>query len=371
MIEGESGILAKSPQDFYPEYYPSRRMMVYPNGVEAHVYYAEEPKGIRGPNHGFAWCDEPASWQDAHLGTAEDTAWSNLMFTMRKGGPRAVITGTPKPVKLIRQIMKMRGVVTTRGSTFDNAGNLAKAFFDHVIEQYSGTRLGRQEIYGEVLDDNPASLWKREMIHSKRINPKDFDWETLDRIVIAIDPQASGVIEDEIEGTETEAKAGAETGIIVVGKKKDRYFVIDDASLKSSPEGWARKAFEKFVEYRADALIAERNNGGAMVEATLKAADEGNEVLNNSIQTVWASRNKQTRAEPVATLYERGKVHHVGHYLELEDQMCEWDPTNKDSPDRMDALVWGITALMEGDQELRQGNPEEYDKFFRKSSRYN
>lgn len=364
MVEGESGILAQSQPDFMPEYFPSKRMLRYPNGVEAHIYYAEEPKGVRGPNHFFAWCDEPASWQDAYLGIAEDTTWSNLMFTMRKGDPHVVVSGTPKPVKLIRQMMKLRGTITTRGSTFDNAGNLAKTFFDIVIEKYDGTRLGQQEIYGEILDDNPAALWKRETIEAKRMKPQDFDFEGMDKIVVAVDPQAAGVIEDAISETTVEAKSGAETGIIICGKKKDRYFIIDDKSVKGQPGVWAKAVTDAFKQYLGDAIVAEKNNGGEMVRAVITASDEGNDVIAMSVELVWASKNKTTRAEPVATLYERGKVHHVGNFLELEDQMCEWDPTNKDSPDRMDAMVWGITYLMEDDQTLREGSKEDHDDFF-------
>lgn len=368
MIEGESGILGQAKNDFMPIYYPSKRVLEYPNGVTAHIYYAEEPKGIRGPNHGFAWCDEPASWQDAHLGISEDTAWSNLMFTMRKGEPKVVITGTPKPVKLIRQLMKLKNTVVTRGSTYDNVDNLAKSFFQNVIESYEGTRLGKQEISGEILDDNPSALWSRNVIHEHRVNPHDFDFDDLERIVVAIDPQAAGITEDEVAGVEdSTAKTGAETGIIVAGKRGTDYYVLEDASTKGQPEHWASQAIRTAIRWRAERIVAERNNGGEMVLAVLRAADECDDQISDSLDTVWASRGKYTRAEPISLLYERGRVHHVGVFVTLEDQMCYWDPSIKVSPDRLDSLVWALTYLSEGDRQMAVGTEDQYNEFFSRS----
>jgi phage terminase large subunit-like protein len=215
--------------------------------------------------------------------------------------------------------------VVTRGSTLENAANLAPVFLDNILETYQGTRLGRQELDAEILDDNPGALWKRDQIEALRVHAAP----ALKRVIVAVDPSATS--------------GGDETGIVVAGiGADDQGYVIDDLSLQGSPHEWASRAVGAYHTQQADRLIGETNNGGEMVELTIRTVDK-----NVSYKGVHASRGKRTRAEPVAALYEQGKVHHVGMFAELEDQMCEWVPdSGQPSPDRMDALVWALTELM-------------------------
>lgn len=330
MVEGESGLLACSPPSFKPRYEPSKRRLSWPNGAIATTFSADEPERLRGPQHDGAWCDEPASWR-------RPEAWDMLMFGLRLGeDPRSVVTGTPKPTKMVRDILADRGTVVTRGTTYENRGNLAPAFFEKILRKYEGTRLGRQELNAEVLDDNPFALWKRDRIEELRVAA----FPDLARIVVAIDPQ---VADPKQSGDED----SAETGIIVAGISQGREphgYVLDDATLRDTPDKWARAAVTAYSKYKADRIVAEANNGGAMVEFTVAtvARDLG---LRVSYKAVHASRGKVTRAEPVSALYEQGVVHHVGCFPQLEDQLCEWMPGDK-SPDRLDALVWALTDLL-------------------------
>lgn len=372
MIEGPTGILPMAPPHFYPTYEPSKKLITWPNGCKAHIYYAEEPKTIRGPNHSKAWGDELASWQDAHKGDGEDTAWSNLMMTMRVGNPKVLITGTPKPIKLVKQLVRRPDVVVRRGNTYENKANLSKTFFDKVTARYEGTRLGRQELSGEILDDNPGALVSREWIEGGRMRN---GLEEYDRIVVAIDPSVSGINEEESTDDVNMAKSGAEAGIIVAGKRGNQYYILDDRTPKkgSSPLIWAKEAIRAYEYWQADALIAEKNNGGEMVELVIRATEiNGKKVGQNvHIKTVWASKGKQTRAEPVAALYEQLRIHHVGTFEALEDQWCEWEPITPDgkvmpSPDRLDACVWAITDLADLDQEIAVGSEEDYSNFWKR-----
>jgi phage terminase large subunit-like protein len=324
MVEGESGILAVSAPWCKPKYEPSRRRLTWPNGAIATCFSADEPDLLRGPQHDGAWGDELAAWR-----YGADT-WDQLQFGLRLGDdPRAVLTTTPRPTKLVREILEDPTTVTIRGSTYENAGNLAPAFLERMTAKYAGTRLGRQELAAELLDDNPFALWQRKLIEGLRVTQKKLP--AMKRIVVAIDPNAS---------SDEEA---AEAGIIGAGLGVDgRGYVLEDVTTSGSPATWADAAVKLYRRLEADRIIAEANNGGEMVEHTVRTVDE-----NVSFRAVHASRGKLTRAEPISALYEQGRVHHVGCFPELEDQMCEWVP-GQPSPDRMDALVWALTELMLG-----------------------
>ncbi len=327
MVEGESGLLNVFPPSKRPIYEPSKRRITFHNGAIATTYSADEPERLRGPQHDFAWCDELASWRYPE-------AYDMLELGLRLGEdrgvqPRKIITTTPKPTKLVKSVAKDSGTFITRGSTYDNAENLAQKFLNKIRAKYEGTRLGRQELYAEILDDNPGALWNRALIDANRCERDKFP--QLRRIVVAIDPSA------------TSGEESDETGIIVCGLGIDGIgYVLDDGSLRDKPIEWAKKAVSLYRERKADRIVAEVNNGGEMVEAVIRQVD-----ANCSYRAVRASRGKQTRAEPISALYEQGRVKHVGEFAQLEEQMCEWDPINSNkSPDRMDALVWALTDLM-------------------------
>jgi phage terminase large subunit-like protein len=329
MIEGESGILAICPQWERPEYKPSQRKLIWPNGATSLIFTADEPERLRGKQHSKMWCDELAAWR-------YPDAWTQANFGLRLGSkPQAVITTTPRPTKLIREIMADPGTLITHGSTYDNRDNLAPSFFSAVIRRYEGTRLGRQELAGEVLDDNPGALFKRADIDKARMALAP----VMSRIVVAIDPAATST-----EGSD-------DTGIIVAGIAKVdgvmHGFILADLTLHATPEGWARAAVKAYHDTKADRIVAEVNNGGEMVESVIRAVDQ-----NVPVRKVTATRGKAIRAEPVAALYEQGRIHHIGDLGKLEDQMVEWDPADKTakSPDRMDALVWAVTDLMLANQ---------------------
>lgn len=319
MVEGESGILAVCPPWNKPHYEPSKRRLTWPNGAIATTYSADQPDLLRGPQHDGAWEDELASWRypEAH---------DMLMLGLRLGSdPRTVITTTPRPTKTIKELVKDKTTVVTGGSTYDNMANLARAFIDKIITKYEGTRLGRQELYAQLLDDVPGALWSRDMLDKHRVSivPE------LKLVGVAIDPAV------------TANEESNETGIIVGGLSEDGHgYVIQDDSGKYTPEGWAAKACRLYHLHEANSIIAEVNNGGDLVRSVILNSDQS-----VRYEAVRASRGKYTRAEPVAQLYEQGKIHHVGMFGELEDQMCSWVPGD-DSPDRIDALVWLMTKLM-------------------------
>lgn len=331
MLEGDSGLLAVHPKNFRPLYEPSKRRVTWPNGAVATLYNATEPDQLRGPQHDAAWADELAKWQ-----YAEET-WDMLQFGLRLGSrPRQIITTTPRPIPVLRRIMASLTTTVTRGSTLDNRSNLASSFFTQVVARYEGTRLGRQELNAEILDDVPGALWTREMIDAAR---KPVVVPDMARIVVAVDPSGARSADDE---------AADSIGIVVAGKGVDgRFYVLADRTCKLSPAGWGRRAVDAYHEFNADRLIAERNFGGAMVEAVIRAADP-----NVAFTEVIASRGKIVRAEPVAALYEQNRVSHIGDGLEaLEDQCCQMTPTGftgERSPDRADALVWAASELMLG-----------------------
>lgn len=339
MVEGESGLLAvcwagdrSASGDMLgrPSYEPSKRRVTWANGAVATLFSAEEPERLRGPQHEAMWCDELAAWKYLR------ETWDMAMFGLRLGNdPRTIITTTPKPLPLIKEIVKDPTTVVTKGSTFDNATNLAPKFLKTVKEKYEGSRLGRQELEAEILDDLPGALWSRADIDKGRIRSAP----EMQRIVVAVDPS----------GTKGTSDDGDEIGIVVAGKGVDgRAYVLADRTCKLSPAGWGRRAVNAFHEFEADRVIAERNFGGAMVEHVIKTTDTA-----VSYKEVTASRGKVARAEPVAALYEQGRVSHVGSFPELEDQMCQIAPegfVGEGSPDRADALVWALTDLMLDDQ---------------------
>lgn len=322
MVEGPAGILAISPEfdpAGRPKYEPSKRRLSWPNGAVASLYSADEPDRLRGPQHDAAWCDELAAWR-------RPDAWDMLMLGLRLGhDPRCVVTTTPRPVAHIRALLAAKTTSVTRGSTYDNLDNLAPAFRDQIITQYEGTRLGRQELHAEILDDVPGALWQRALLDNSRVTA----FPDLVRIVVGVDPAAS------------DNEGAAETGIIVAGIGTDGHgYVLDDLSLRASPAGWAAQVVAGYHKLKADRIVAERNNGGDMVAHTIRTADR-----TVAVKQVWAARGKLVRAEPIAALYEQARVHHVGLLADLEDQLCGWVPGEK-SPDRLDALVWALTDLM-------------------------
>jgi len=329
MVEGESGLLSVCPLWFEPKYEPSKRRITWPNGAIATLFSADKPDRLRGPQFDLVWCDELAAWR--YL-----SAWDMIMFCLRLGNdPKAIITTTPRPIKIVKDLLNSEHTFTVSGSTYENRTNLAQAFYDEVISRYEGTRLGRQELYAEVIEDDPDALWNREIIDANRVEKPG----TFYRIVVAIDPAGSS------------KDTANETGIVVVGLGEDNHgYVIEDLSLRASPHGWAERAINAYYEFGADRIIGEANNGGEMIESTIRSLDP-----NVSYKNVYASRGKQTRAEPVAALYEQGKVHHVGNLPQLEDQLCTWVPNSgMVSPDRLDALVWGMTELMlQGREKVR------------------
>jgi phage terminase large subunit-like protein len=330
MLEGTSGILSISSDWCRPVYEPSKRRLTWPNGATASLFSAEESDRLRGPNHDAAWGDELASWADPQ------SVWDMLQFTMRIGKhPRTVITTTPRPIAIIKNLVKREGqdVVITRGSTYENADNLSEPFLAAMKARYEGTRLGRQELFADVLTDVPGALWSLAWIDDTRV--KSPPWDGLARIVIAIDPAV------------TSGEDADETGIVVAGIDHAGHgYILEDASARYQPHEWAAKAISLYRKYSADRIIAERNNGGDMVEATIRSIDP-----NVAFKAVYASRGKTTRAEPISALYEQGKVHHCGTFTALEDQMCAFTSdfsraTAGYSPDRLDAMVWALSELM-------------------------
>ena len=330
MIEGESGLLAISPPGREPKFEPSLRRLTWPNGAQATFYSAQEPESLRGPQHSHAWCDEVAKWDNASGRAAR--AWDNLLLGLRLGeSPQAVATTTPRSVPLLRRMMAEDGVTITHGKSADNAGNLPARFLRAVRRAYGGTALGRQELDGELIEDIPGALWTRALIEACRESAAS---SPPLRVVIGVDPPAS--------------ETGDACGIVVCALGEDGVGrVLADASVeKPSPERWARAAAQAARVWRADRVVAEANQGGAMVGSVLRAAE-----IALPVKLVHASRGKVARAEPVAALYEAGRVRHAGTFPQLEDELCglmtggDYQGPGR-SPDRADALVWAMTELM-------------------------
>jgi phage terminase large subunit-like protein len=332
MVLGDSGILASHPKEFRPEWSPTNRRLTWPNGVEAWVYNATEPDQLRGPQHHAAWVDELAKFR-----YMQET-WDQLQFGLRLGEhPRALITTTPRPMPLIKRLTNAEDTVVTRGATLDNKANLATNTVKALYERYGGTRLGRQELEGEILHDIPGALWNRDIIDASRLREAP---PNLERVYVAVDPAV------------TNTENSDEHGIVVVGLARDsegyaRGYVLEDGSMRGQPEDWAKKAVSLYRSWSADKIIAEKNQGGLMVESTLKAVDRS-----VPVELVTATRGKVVRAEPISALYEQGRVHHCGRFDVLEDQMCLFSidyvrSASNGSPDRVDALVWGLTKIFD------------------------
>lgn len=322
VIEGDSGLCSIAPDVHYE---PSKRRITWPNGAQASLFSADEPDRLRGPQFHWAICDELAAWRYPQ-------AWDMLLLGLRLGvDPRCAVATTPRPTRIIKDLMSNQTTYITRGSTYENRDNLADAFFDQIVSQYEGTRLGRQEINAEVLEDVPGAMWNRDTLEKTRVTSAP----QLTRIVVAVDPEA------------TASETSAETGIIVAGLGVDHHgYILDDRTIKGSPHAWASQAVAAYHTRKADRIIYETNQGGDMVAHTLRSVDQA-----VPLKGVHASRGKQARAEPVAALYEQDKVHHVGVFADLEDQLCNWTANSgAASPDRLDALVWALTELMIGAQ---------------------
>ena len=331
MVEGESGILAVSPPWNRPKYEPSKRRLTWPNGARATLYSGEEPDQLRGPQHDAAWSDEIAKWRYAQ------DAWDQLQFGLRLGNrPIQIVTTTPRPIPVVKSILKDPLTHVTRGRTVDNASNLAATFMAKIVKRFEGTRLGRQELDAEILDDVEGALWTWATMDACPVLPEDVP--DLQRVVVAIDPSGTAGKAD---------KRGDDVGIVAAGLGVDGHgYILADRTCNLPPLGWARRAVETFHLFKADAIVAEGNFGGEMVRTVVETADP-----NIRVRLVTASRGKVVRAEPVAALYEKGLVHHVGRFPELEDQMANFSTSGylgERSPDRADAMIWAVTELMIG-----------------------
>ena len=344
MVDGESGILACAPPWNKPKYEPSKKRLTWPNGARALIFSADDPESLRGPQHDCAWLDEMCKWR------YQQEAYDQLQFGLRLGKrPIQCITTTPKPTKLLKSIIARKSTRITKGSTYDNLMNMAPTFREAIVGKYEGTRLGRQELFAEILDDNPNAIFSMALVEQYRHHltkvmsdgsAVENPFPELVRKVVAVDPPI------------TANPKSDECGIVVSGKTagngrvgSEHYYILGDRSVQGkSPEGWATQAIRAYHTFEADAIVAEVNQGGDMVQSVINSIDANIRVIK-----VHATRGKTKRAEPIAGLYEQGRVHHVGTMGTLEDQMCDWDPSlgdNQDSPDRMDALVWGVTNLM-------------------------
>ena len=316
MIEGESGLLNVFPRNQRPIYQPGLRKITFHTGAEAHIYSSENPEQLRGPQHDLAWIDELAAFH-----TFE--AWDNLQFGLRLGTPRQFVSTTPRPKKVLRDLIGSPNTVVTRGTSYDNRANLAPAFYEQVIRRYEGTLRGQQELEGILLDEVPGALWNRNMIQYK-------DAPEIVQVIVGVDPSIS------------DGEDAAECGIVTVGKGIDGHlYVLADASLRASPLSWARRVIAASEEYSGSLIVAEENQGGKMVQTVLRTVKP-----DIRYRGVRASQGKDARAEPVAALYEQGRVFHTRPFAHLEDQLCEWVPGDSESPDRLDALVWACYPMI-------------------------
>ena len=317
MVEGSSGVLAISPDYERPIYSSSNRRLTWPNGSKAILFSADEPDRLRGPQCYKAWADELAAWR-------YPDAWDQLQFGLRLGShPQCIVTTTPRPTQIIKDLMNDEKTIVTTGSTYENRENLAESFLKSIERKYSGTRLGKQEIFAEILTDIEGALWKYSMLQYVKEVPE------FQRIVVSVDPAV------------TKTKDSDETGIIVSGLGRDRFgYILEDCSGVYSPNEWGKKIVFLYHKWQADRVIAEVNQGGDMVATIIRGIDP-----DISYKSVRATKGKRTRAEPIAALYEQGRIKHYGSHADLETQMTSWDTRSEDSPDRVDALVWGLTEL--------------------------
>ena len=332
MVEGESGLMAVTPPDRRPDFLASRNRLVWPNGAEAMLLSAANPEAMRGPQFDCAWADELAKWRYCR------EAWDMLQFCLRLGErPRQVVTTTPRDNDVLVEIMKAPGTVLTRAPTEANRANLAPGFYERLKGRYGTTSLGRQELEGELVREVPGALWTPAIIDAARVD----EVPELDRVVVGVDPPV------------TAGPGADECGIVVAGLSRKgeqsewKVFVLADESRAGlGPSAWARVAAEAYRDHQADRLVAEVNQGGDLVETVVRQV-----APHVSYRKVTAMRGKRLRAEPVAALYEQGRVHHLGAFPKLEQQMCRFVAGGKNgikSPDRLDALVWAVTELMFG-----------------------
>ncbi len=332
----DSGLLQIYPEGQEPKYLPTKKRVDWKKGAEANIYSGANPEEIRGPEFDLAWIDEFAAFKYPR------ETWDNLQFALRLGDhPQTIITTTPKPIPTLINIVEDEHTIISKGSTYENKENLPQSFYDHVVSKYEGTTIGQQEIYADILSDSKRALWSRDVINDFRLenSPAKDVMKRCDRIVVGIDPAVG------------DKKENDETGVIVAGATNDTGWVLEDGSMSQArPQTWADRAINLFHKYQADKIIAETNQGGQMVEQTLRTIDS-----NIPYKGVRASKGKRTRAEPVAALYEQGKVHHVGVLGTLEDQLVTWEPGQTKSPDRLDALVYALSELMLGGRDRKQG----------------
>ncbi len=334
MIEVEqSSILNISPPSFMPDYQPSKRRLVWPNGAVGTVFSGDEPDQLRGPQHDSAWVDELSKFK------YPQRTWDMLELGLRIGdNPQVVVTNTPRPIPIIKELIADPRTANVVGSTYENIANLAPQFIERILEKYDGTHLGRQELHGEVLEDREGALWKRAaMIDAHRV----IRHPPLVRVVVGIDPPGGR----------------AECGIVAAGIDGNGHgYVLEDPSLVGSPATWGTASVTSYHRTQADRMVAEINFGGDMVGHTISTIDK-----TVAFKAVRASRGKMIRAEPVAALYEQGRVHHVGQFALLEDEMCSWVPDEGMlSPNRLDALVWALTELMLGKKDYKKPGAVKY-----------
>ena len=325
MIDGVSGLLAIHAPEERPVFESARQQLVWPNGTIAQFFSGEDPDGLRGPQFDAAWCDELAKWR------YPERTWDMLQFGLRLGSsPRAVVTTTPRPLKLLKALLADPTTATTRSRTADNAANLAPSFLAEVERRYAGTPLGRQELDGEIVEERSGGLWRRRWLDEQRL----FARPDLARIVVAVDPPVT-------------SNAGSDAcGIVVAGLGQDgRGYILADRTIRGrEPATWARAAVAAYVDFEADRIVAEVNQGGDLVVNVIRQVD-----ASVPVRQVRATRGKWMRAEPVAALYAEGRVSHIGHFADLEQQMCDFATDGLSagrSPDRLDALVWALTELM-------------------------
>jgi predicted phage terminase large subunit-like protein len=355
MVQSSGGILKCHPPEFRPVYTPSLRKLTWPNGATAHTYSADDPEQLRGPEHEAAWSDELAKWR-----YAQET-WDMLQFGLRVGiNPQQLVTTTPRPIPVIKELLEAPDTYITRGSTYENYENLSPAFITKMERRYEGTRLGRQELHAEVLDDVPGALWTRRMLETRSAtNPmgagmrKGEDLPDMLRVTVGVDPSGTqgelNMRRVEARGGDHDDEVGDDIGIVAAGLGEDgMIYVLDDATVNWGPADWARRVVQTYNNHEADMIVGEANFGGAMVEHTIRTVDR-----RVPYRAVHASRGKAVRAEPIAALYEQGRVRHVyGKPLsKLEDQMIYMTQRGYEgagSPDRLDAAVWAITDLMFG-----------------------
>ncbi len=326
MIGGPSGLTQTGFPSERPSYEPSRRRVVWPTGAEGYIFSAEDPDGLRGYQFDTAWSDELAKWP------SPDDTWSNLQMGLRLGEPQQMVTTTPRPVALLKQLLDRKTTAVTRASSYDNRANLAPAFFSEIAAIYEGTALGRQELLGELIEDRSGALWSWAMLEAARQEPP----QSFARIVVAVDPPV------------TSTKNSDACGIVVAGLchgAPHRAFVLEDASVQGlSPHQWAERAVATYHRWSADRIVVEVNQGGDLVRDVLRTAD-----ANVPIKAVRANRGKLVRAEPIAALYEQNRVHHARPFPELEAELTAFTgASGESSPDRLDAMVWALTELMLG-----------------------